>query len=104
METIGDVYFVVSGLPERCDNHAELVANQGLDMVMAAKTIKNPLDGSPINVGDYSIDSGGSRGFMGVNPPRRSFFILLVILKILTDPPFRGPCNPLYLLVSLKIT
>ena len=50
VETIGDAYMVVGGLPTRYDNHAERVCNQALDMMMCCKDVKSPVDGNPINV------------------------------------------------------
>lgn len=51
VETIGDAYMVVGGLPIRCDNHAERVCNQALDMIKYSQRVKNPLNGRCINVG-----------------------------------------------------
>ena len=50
METIGDAYMVVGGLPIRSDKHAENVCNQALDMLHYSKQVKSPVDGKPINV------------------------------------------------------
>ena len=45
VETVGDAYIVVGGVPERTPNHAVNVANQGLDMINATKDVKNPRSG-----------------------------------------------------------
>jgi len=50
VETIGDAYMVVGGLPTRYDNHAERVCNQALDMMLSCQDVRSPVDGNPINV------------------------------------------------------
>ena len=50
METIGDAYMVVGGLPTRCDNHAERVCNQAMDMIKYSQRVRNPVDSQSINV------------------------------------------------------
>lgn len=42
METIGDAYMVVSGVPERSMYHAEHVADLALDMIAAMPTLSDP--------------------------------------------------------------
>lgn len=42
METIGDAYMVVSGVPERSHYHAEHVADLALDMISAMPTLCDP--------------------------------------------------------------
>ena len=51
VETIGDAYMVVGGLPTRYNNHAERVCNQALDMIKYSQRVKNPINGKSINVG-----------------------------------------------------
>ena len=46
METIGDAYMVVGGLPEPNTTHAADVCNQALDMLMCSKMVKDPTDES----------------------------------------------------------
>lgn len=40
VETVGDKYMAVSGLPETCDNHAKCIARLALDMLDMAKNVK----------------------------------------------------------------
>lgn len=47
VETIGDAYMVVSGAPEKEDNHAEKVCDMALDMVDAITDLKDPSTGKP---------------------------------------------------------
>lgn len=43
METIGDAYMVVSGLPERNgDRHADEIAKMALDLVAAVRQVSIP--------------------------------------------------------------
>ena len=50
VETIGDAYMVVGGLPQRNRTHAECVANQGLDMMYYCRRVCRPDNGNPIRV------------------------------------------------------
>lgn len=50
VETIGDAYMVVGGLPERNTIHAECVANQALDMMLYCKQVMRPDNNEPIMV------------------------------------------------------
>ena len=50
METIGDAYMVVGGVPEVTPKHASLVANMALDMVIKSKEVYSPATGKPLQV------------------------------------------------------
>ena len=50
VETIGDAYMVVGGLPERNTIHADCVANQALDMMHYCKQVSRPDNEQPITV------------------------------------------------------
>lgn len=50
VETIGDAYMVVGGVPIPKDTHAERVANFALGMRLAAREVNNPITGQPIQV------------------------------------------------------
>lgn len=51
METIGDAYMVVGGLPHPCENHAQKVVNMGCSMMEATNAVHSPVDKNPITVG-----------------------------------------------------
>ena len=42
METVGDKYMAVSGLPEVCNTHAKCIANLALDLMDVTKELRNP--------------------------------------------------------------
>ena len=50
VETIGDAYMFVSGVPEVTDRHAQKVANCSLDMVTVVEEVMSPATGKPIQV------------------------------------------------------
>lgn len=50
VETIGDAYMVVAGVPDITDQHAALVAEQAMDMVAAAQEVVSPVTGKPLQV------------------------------------------------------
>ena len=54
VETIGDAYMVVCGVPEPMSDHAERVADFALEAVLAAKEVKSPVTGKPLQVSDLS--------------------------------------------------
>ena len=44
VETIGDAYMIVGGVPTQCDEHAMHVAEMAFAMLRAMKTLKDPSD------------------------------------------------------------
>ena len=50
METIGDAYIVISGVPEPVDDHADRVVEMGLAMVHVTRTIISPASDKHIEV------------------------------------------------------
>uniref|UniRef100_A0A0N5B3G7 guanylate cyclase n=1 Tax=Strongyloides papillosus TaxID=174720 RepID=A0A0N5B3G7_STREA len=45
VETIGDAYVIVGGVPKVCDNHAERILNCSIGMLMESRAVKSPLYG-----------------------------------------------------------
>lgn len=50
VETIGDAYMVVGGVPIPTQSHARRVGNFALGMRIAAREVTNPVTGRPIQV------------------------------------------------------
>ncbi|XP_015684710.2 guanylate cyclase soluble subunit beta-2-like [Protobothrops mucrosquamatus] len=74
VETIGDAYMVVGGVPVPVSTHAERVANFALGMIIAAKDITNPVSGNPIQI-RVGIHTGSVlAGVVGEKMPRYCLF------------------------------
>lgn len=53
VETVGDKYMTVSGLPEPCTHHAKSICHLALDMLEIAGQVK--VDDEPVQVGYVSF-------------------------------------------------
>ena len=51
METIGDAYMAVTGVPKIQDDHAERMADFAMDMMEEAGNVLSPATGKPLKVG-----------------------------------------------------
>lgn len=91
VETIGDAYMVVSGLPERNgDKHADEIAKMSLDLVAAVRQVPIPhMPGKRLQ-----LRAGIHTGELTSTLLRSSLWDAYFIPRVLTKLPMAIPAQP----------
>ncbi|CAF0757906.1 unnamed protein product [Adineta ricciae] len=74
VETIGDAYMLVSGLPERARNHAAEIIDMAFDMLDSIITVTNPTNNEKLKIRIGCHSGPVVAGIAGIKMPRYCLF------------------------------
>lgn len=74
VETIGDAYMLVSGLPERARNHAAEIIDMAFDMLDSIVTVTNPTNNEKLKIRIGCHSGPVVAGIAGIKMPRYCLF------------------------------
>lgn len=74
LETIGDAYLVLSGLPHACEDHADRLAAFAVDMMAASREVNSPVTGMPLQIRVGLHTGSVVAGVAGTTRPRFCVF------------------------------
>ncbi|CAF3149719.1 unnamed protein product [Rotaria socialis] len=74
VETIGDAYMLVSGVPERAKNHAAEIIDMAFDMLDSIVTVTNPTNNEKLKIRIGCHSGPVVAGIAGIKMPRYCLF------------------------------
>ena len=76
METVGDKYMAVSGLPDPCSDHARCIARLALDFMDMDKSIRDP-EGNGIKIHTHTHTHTHKRTYFVIQNINKTFDFLI---------------------------